>query len=572
VEKWSVFSNHCYSVRVRDAGFPCLGTNGKGATRCYALASAYAEFIERLQGRYLVKNYFGLRHLSPVSYPDESRSDSRVIARNKSLFKLLEAFKDDDILKLKENVPSLKSVPFFNVRSQTVEDLPFEIIDRSCASTGLCAGNTPQEAIIQGICEIFERFVAKEAFYNHLTFPTIPISHIENTALRNVIGDFTDRGFHIIIKDCSLDGIVPVLCVIVLSGDRTRYRINFGSDPIFEIALLRCLNEVVQGRESDSFESSLVPLNGYKADNKKTSSLEQHAVFLQFLINGAQPFPSTMFLSSDAPYSNEAFENHYTDHRDILIRLVNRIFEMGYEIYVRDLSFLGFPTYRVYIPGMSEIRSLSPQEVYYITDGEAYFRQVLLRLKKRSQKEMERLAEYLEYRIQLPFSSHVHFYNSVTGIHLKDTSELAAIAPRSLLSLIYLYIGDYGKAYEHLQKCSLTGIEAGAELSCGNKTLSCLKLGLKLKSENASDILTQKTLMDVFGSEAALEVIGYLNLPAEARFDALKLPLCGECRFCPAESQCYYKGWERLEKRLLSKMKASPIKQMGLAAVFSSCH
>ena len=31
---------------------------------------------------------------------------------------------------------------------------------------------------------------------------------------------------------------------------------------------------------------------------------------------------------------------------------------MGFNIYIRDVSFLGFPSYRIYIPGMSEINNI----------------------------------------------------------------------------------------------------------------------------------------------------------------------------------------------------------------------
>lgn len=42
-------NNSVFSVRLELKNIPGVGTNGKGITKEYALASAYAEFMERLQ-------------------------------------------------------------------------------------------------------------------------------------------------------------------------------------------------------------------------------------------------------------------------------------------------------------------------------------------------------------------------------------------------------------------------------------------------------------------------------------------------------------------------------------------
>lgn len=47
-----------------------IGTNGKGVTKEYALASAYAEFMERLQSNFLLKSSF-LNKEDMLIYKDE---------------------------------------------------------------------------------------------------------------------------------------------------------------------------------------------------------------------------------------------------------------------------------------------------------------------------------------------------------------------------------------------------------------------------------------------------------------------------------------------------------------------
>ena len=74
----------------------------------------------------------------------------------------------DSVLESKESIREIINefpqselidfVPYYNVTDKKVEYLPLEFIIASCGSNGMCAGNSPEEAIIQGICEIFERY------------------------------------------------------------------------------------------------------------------------------------------------------------------------------------------------------------------------------------------------------------------------------------------------------------------------------------------------------------------------------------------------------------------------------
>ena len=51
-------SPQIYSVRIEFSNFKGLGTNGKGITKELAIASAYAELMERLQSGLLIRDSF----------------------------------------------------------------------------------------------------------------------------------------------------------------------------------------------------------------------------------------------------------------------------------------------------------------------------------------------------------------------------------------------------------------------------------------------------------------------------------------------------------------------------------
>ena len=93
-------------------------------------------------------------------------------------------------------------------------------------SNGMAAGNTMNEAIFQGTCELFERYSAALVYYNRLTPPTIPFSVIEKRAPKifKVIEDLQELGYKVIIKDFSINSQYPSVGVILIKGDH--YRLN----------------------------------------------------------------------------------------------------------------------------------------------------------------------------------------------------------------------------------------------------------------------------------------------------------------------------------------------------------
>ena len=63
----------------------------------------------------------------------------------------------------------------------------------------MASGNTPEEAILQSLCEIFERYAISEMYNKGLTPPTIPFEYFEGKSIYNKINYLTkDKGFELI--------------------------------------------------------------------------------------------------------------------------------------------------------------------------------------------------------------------------------------------------------------------------------------------------------------------------------------------------------------------------------------
>lgn len=83
--RWFLNKSKFYSLRVELVDFP-IGANGKGITRMYAMASAYAELIEGIQNGIIMPNKFGLKSREYINiYPDFIKFDASDFIKNKFL-------------------------------------------------------------------------------------------------------------------------------------------------------------------------------------------------------------------------------------------------------------------------------------------------------------------------------------------------------------------------------------------------------------------------------------------------------------------------------------------------------
>ena len=132
-----------------------IGTNGKGMDKNYALASGYAEFMERFQNRVIVYPNPACIDESCRFFPDEKPYS----LNHDEALEIIREFTPRTLPSdgLKAEIVEGVSLPFYHVNNGKVEDIPYSLIRWINGSNGMCAGNIREEALIQGFCEIFER-------------------------------------------------------------------------------------------------------------------------------------------------------------------------------------------------------------------------------------------------------------------------------------------------------------------------------------------------------------------------------------------------------------------------------
>jgi|GEM_PF-476655 len=402
VEQWINSVEGIYSVRLEIVSTG-VGQNGKGTSPAYALASAYGEFIERLQNRVLYQEidldpavlqeggfYYAPdeKLLSIEELLQENSQLTQVLLKSvtaeeggdvKGVVEFAEQAKAEDLLakKVQQWFPEVTvkdkryqaaqkwmvanpagcpadfvALPFYNVKADDLCYVPYQMLRIPVGSNGTCAGNTPEEALVQGISEIMERHVHQQIFDKKFSPPTIPNEYIQQyPTLYERIQRIEQNGrFKVIIKDCSLEQDFPVVGVVLVDPQSQGYFVRLGAHPTFAIALERCLTELLQGKDLNHELSQVFTPFDY-SDRKVDQPLNKNTL----LRIGKGSYPKEFF-ASNFSYEFKPFKDvSGFSNPEMLRYLTDLILSKGYTLLVRDVSYLGFPSYQVMVPGISEV-------------------------------------------------------------------------------------------------------------------------------------------------------------------------------------------------------------------------
>ncbi len=252
---------------------------GKGATPEQAEASALMELVER----YSLFNFVKSNYIN-CSYKK---------IKNKAIpFKHI-AFSVNNVdIKLAKDVfseISLSWVPAYNLTKRREIFIPIDWFYAINEYNGAAAGNTLEEAIIQGICEVIERHVCAIISDKKSRTPSIDNQFIKNPVASELIKKYMKNGINLFIKDFSLDMDIPTIGALAYDPktfpSRSEIVFTAGTHTSPEKALIRALTEVAQlagdfdtdGKYISSGLPKPANLNevSYIIDNKKTVNISE---------------------------------------------------------------------------------------------------------------------------------------------------------------------------------------------------------------------------------------------------------------------------------------------------------
>ena len=453
IASWRNLIPNVWSLHIRDAHSPMCFTNGKGSTKESALASALGEYIERLSNNHFYAGAFWGEDIAGgafVHYPNERWFK----AGNKDALPIevldeycLKIFNPDGELRASHLMDTnsgnvergVCSLPYVRQSDGETIYFPSNLIENLYVSNGMSAGNTLAEAQVQCLSEIFERAVKREILEGEIALPDVPQEVLAKypSILAGIRG-LEEQGFPVLVKDASLGGTYPVMCVTLMNPRTGGVFASFGAHPSFEVALERSLTELLQGR-------SIEGLNDLPPPTFASEAVTEPNNFVEHFIDSSG-IVSWRFFSAKSDYEfvewdfSSRGENSNTQEAVTLFGILKA---MDKEAYVAVYDQLGATACRILVPGYSEVYPLEDL-VWDNTNKALLFREDILNLHRLDEVSLSALLERLE-------NNELDEYGDIAtliGIEFDENTPWGQLTVLELKLLIHLALKRFDEAHE----------------------------------------------------------------------------------------------------------------------------
>jgi ribosomal protein S12 methylthiotransferase accessory factor len=518
IASWRNIVPNVWSLHIRDAHSPMCFTNGKGASKESALASALGEYIERLSNNHFYAgSYWGedIANAGFVHYPNERWfKPGRKDALPKEILDdyTRAIYNPDGELRGSHLIDTnsgnrergICALPFVRQSDGEVVYFPSNLIENLYASNGMSAGNTLAEAQVQCLSEIFERAVKREIIESEMALPDVPPAVLAKyPGIVAGIEGLEAQGFPVLVKDASLGGQYPVMCVTLMNPRTGGVFASFGAHPTMEVALERSLTELLQGR---SFEG----LNDLPQPTFVSEAVTEPNNFVEHFIDSSGVV-SWRFFSAKSDY--EFVEWDFSGKGDNAnaeeaATLFGILAEMGKEAYVAVYDQLGATACRILVPDYSEVYPVEDL-VWDNTNKALLFREDILNLHQLDDDSLQALLERLE-------NNELDDYGDIAtliGIQFDENTVWGQLTVLELKLLINLALQQFEEAQDLV----------GAFLQYNDNTL---ERGLFYQALNAVLEITLDDELHLTDFEVNLR-----RMFGDARMDAVLGSVDGSVRF-----------------------------------------
>ena len=479
IASWRNIVPNVWSLHIRDAQSPMCFTNGKGSTKESALASALGEFIERLNCNFFYNDQFWGEEIANaefVHYPDEKWFQPG--PEGELPVEILDDYTreiynpEDELLGTHlydtnsgNTARGICSLPFVRQSDGETVYFPSNLIENLYLSNGMSAGNTLAEAQVQCLSEIFERAVKREILEGELALPDVPEEVLAKyPSIVAGIKGLEEQGFPVLVKDASLGGQYPVMCVTLMNPRTGGVFASFGAHPKLEVALERSLTELLQGR---SFEG----LNDLPKPTFSSNAVTEPNNFVEHFIDSSG-LVSWKFFSAQSDYDFVEWdftaegENANAEEAAAMFAILE---EMGKEAYMAVYQHLGATACRILVPGYSEVY-LVEDLVWDNTNKALDFREDILNIHRLDEDELAALVERLE---ELEVDDYTDIVTLI-GIEFDDNTVWGQLTVLELKLLIYIALQEFEEAKELVEtflQYNTNTVERGLFYQCMNVVL-----------------------------------------------------------------------------------------------------
>jgi ribosomal protein S12 methylthiotransferase accessory factor len=453
IASWRNIIPNVWSLHIRDAHSPMCFTNGKGATKESALASALGEYIERLNNNHFYAGAFwgeDIANAAFVHYPNErwfKPGPKDALPAEILDAYCLQIYNPDGELRGSHLIDTnsgntqrgICALPYVRQSDGEVVYFPSNLIENLFVSNGMSAGNTLAEAQVQCLSEIFERAVKREILEGEICLPDVPQNVLAKypSILAGIQG-LEEQGFPVLVKDASLGGTYPVMCVTLMNPRTGGVFASFGAHPSFEVALERSLTELLQGR---SFEG----LNDLPQPTFESNAVTEPNNFVEHFIDSSG-IVSWRFFSAKADFEFVEWdfsgqgENSNAEEAATLLTILE---DMGKEVYTAVNDQLGAIACRILVPGYSEVYPVEDL-IWDNTNKALLFRTDILNLHRLDDVSLSALLERLENNELDEYSD----IATLIGIEFDENTDWGQLTVLELKLLIHLALKQFEEAQE----------------------------------------------------------------------------------------------------------------------------
>jgi len=453
IASWRNIIPNVWSLHIRDAHSPMCFTNGKGSTKESALASALGEYIERLSNNHFYAGAFWGEEIAGaefVHYPSErwfKPGPKDALPKEILDEYCLKIYNPDGELRGSHLIDTnsgnaqrgICSLPYVRQSDGKTIYFPSNLIENLFVSNGMSAGNTLAEAQVQCLSEIFERAVKREILEGEIALPDVPPEVLAKypSILAGIQG-LEEQGFPVLVKDASLGGVYPVMCVTLMNPRTGGVFASFGAHPGLEVALERSLTELLQGR-------SLEGLNDLPPPTFASEAVTEPNNFVEHFIDSSGIVSWRFFSAkSDYDFVEWDFSGHGEESNvDEAATLFGILRSMGKEAYVAVYDELGAIACRILVPAYSEVYPVEDL-IWDNTNKALVFRNAILNLHDLDDAALKALLEKLE-------NNELDEYGDIAtliGVKFDENTTWGQLTVLELKLLICLTLKQFDEAHE----------------------------------------------------------------------------------------------------------------------------
>ena len=423
--------SHCYSVNVASVEAPNhIYANGKGSLSEASMASALGEYIERLQtNNFFIDFYLPHRKY----YPDEVAFEFDGAYLNEELHALYnpnEEMNPSDLVDYNSDyTDKVVALPFIRQSNAEQTYIPINILSNLYVSNGLATGNTPEEAQVQALSEIFERHAKIEIIKNGYALPAFPDELVASfPKLQSDVQALRELGYIVEVLDATLGGKYPVTAISLINPKNATLFVSFGAHPILEVSLERTMTELMQGRGLENLDTFEVPTFDMSIVSD-SFNLESHFIDS----NGKLGFG---FLNARKSFDYTPWDYEGGNSADEYSYLTAILEKEKKEMYLREYNYLGFYSCQMIVPNFSEVYPIEDM-VYNNKNEGKYIRDMVLHFSEYDPEDILTHIESLDQTLDVGKYIGVIFENTFTMLTFN--------------AQIYLLLGDIDRSLELLE-------------------------------------------------------------------------------------------------------------------------